>query len=45
MERAEVDQIERVLSHVLKERFPGGGVQRGVLLQHGDDPAIGPGQS
>ncbi len=44
MERAELDQIERVLNHELKERFAGGAVQRGVLLQHGDDPAIGPGQ-
>jgi Peptidase family S41/N-terminal domain of Peptidase_S41 in eukaryotic IRBP len=44
VERAEIDQIERVLNHELKERFAGGAVQRGVLLQHGDDPAIGPGQ-
>ena len=44
MERAEMDQIERVLNHKLKELFAGGAVQRGVLLQHGDDPAIGPGQ-
>ena len=44
MERAELDQIERVLNHELKERFAPGAVQRGVLLQHGDDPAIGPGQ-
>jgi hypothetical protein len=44
VERAEVDQIERVLNHELKERFAGGAVQRGVLLQYGDDPAIGPGQ-
>jgi hypothetical protein len=44
VERAEVDQIERVLNHELKERFAGGAVPRGVLLQYGDDPAIGPGQ-
>jgi Peptidase family S41/N-terminal domain of Peptidase_S41 in eukaryotic IRBP len=44
VERAETDQIERVLNHELKERFAGGAVQRGVLLRHGDDPAIGPGQ-
>jgi Peptidase family S41/N-terminal domain of Peptidase_S41 in eukaryotic IRBP len=44
VERAEIDQIERVLNHELKERFAAGAVQRGVLLQHGDDPAIGPGQ-
>jgi hypothetical protein len=44
VERAQVDRIERVLNHELKERFAEGAVQRGVLLQHGDDPAIGPGQ-
>jgi hypothetical protein len=33
-----------VLSHELQERFAAGAVQRGVLLQHGDDPAVGRGQ-
>jgi Peptidase family S41/N-terminal domain of Peptidase_S41 in eukaryotic IRBP len=44
VERSEIAQIERVLNHELKERFAAGSVQRGVLLQHGDDPAIPPGQ-
>jgi hypothetical protein len=44
MERAEVDQIERVINHELRERILTGAVQRAVLLQHGDDPAIQPGQ-
>ena len=44
MERSQVAQIERILNHELEERFTAGAVQRGVLLQHGDDPAIGPGQ-
>ena len=44
MERAEQDQLERVINHEVKERFAAGAVQRAVLLQHGDDPAIGPGQ-
>ncbi len=44
MERAEKDQIERVINHHLQERFAAGAVQRAVLLEHGDDPAIGPGQ-
>ena len=44
MERSEIAQIERVLNHELKERFAAGAVQRGVLLQHGEDPAIGQGQ-
>ena len=44
MERAEKVQIERVINHGLKERFAAGAVQRVVLLEHGEDPAIGPGQ-
>ena len=44
VERAEKDQIERVINHELKERFGRGAVQRAVLLEHGDDPAIEPGQ-
>jgi Peptidase family S41/N-terminal domain of Peptidase_S41 in eukaryotic IRBP len=44
VERAEKVQIERVINHNLKERFSAGAVQGAVLLEHGDDPAIGPGQ-
>jgi hypothetical protein len=44
MERDELDQIERVINHELRERFLTGAVERAVLLQHGDDPAIEPGQ-
>jgi peptidase S41-like protein len=44
VERAEKAQIERVINHNLKERFGAGAVQGAVLLEHGDDPAIGPGQ-
>ncbi len=44
MERAEKVQIERVINHGLKERFAAGAVQRVVLLEHGEDPAIEPGQ-
>ncbi len=44
MERAELDMVERVINHELRERFLAGAVQRAVLLQHGDDPAIEPGQ-
>jgi hypothetical protein len=35
---------ERVINHEMKERFTAGAVRRAVLLKHGDDPAIGPGQ-
>jgi hypothetical protein len=44
MERAELDMVERVINRELRERFLAGAVQRAVVLQHGDDPAIEPGQ-
>lgn len=44
MERAEQAMVERVINHEMQERFGAGAVQRAVLLQHGDDPAIEPGQ-
>ena len=44
MERAEQAMVERVINHEMKERFTAGAVRRAVLLQHGDDPEIAPGQ-
>jgi hypothetical protein len=44
VERAEKDQLERVINHRLKELFGAGAIQRAVLLEYGDDPAIEPGQ-
>jgi hypothetical protein len=44
MERAEQATVERVINREMQERFDAGAVQRAVLLQHGDDPAIEPGQ-
>jgi Peptidase family S41/N-terminal domain of Peptidase_S41 in eukaryotic IRBP len=44
VERAEKEQIERVINHYLREWSAPGPVQRAVLLEHGDDPAIEPGQ-
>ena len=44
MERADLDRIERVITHELTERFGVGAVQRAVVLQYGDDPAIERGQ-
>ena len=44
MERAEQAMVERVINHEMQERFGAGVVQRGVLLQHGEDPAIEPGE-
>lgn len=44
MERSERDLVERVINHEIQERFTAGAVRRAVLLQHGDDPEIGPGR-
>jgi hypothetical protein len=44
MEQAEQAMVERVINHEMKERLTAGAVRRAVLLQHGDDPEIGPGQ-
>src|SRR6516164_2174842 len=44
MERAEQAMMERVINHEIQERFGAGVVQRAVLLQHGEDPAIEPGE-
>ncbi|HEX4287671.1 MAG TPA: S41 family peptidase [Trebonia sp.] len=42
MDHAQASRIERVINRELTERFGAGAVQRAVLLQPGDDPAIGP---
>jgi hypothetical protein len=44
VERADKDQIERVINHTMKERFGLETAERAVLLEHGDDPAIEAGQ-
>jgi hypothetical protein len=43
MERAVLDALQSKLEAQVKEHFPDGGVQRLVLLQHGDDPQVEPG--
>ena len=44
MDQAEQAMVERVINHEMQERFSAGAVQRAVLLQHDDEPAIEPGQ-
>jgi hypothetical protein len=44
VDQGEIEQIQRVINHEMRERFALGSAQRAVLLQHGDDPAIEPGQ-
>jgi hypothetical protein len=43
-DRAVIDTIEREIEHEVHKRFPGGSVQRTVLLHYGDDPEIEPGE-
>jgi hypothetical protein len=45
MDPDERDQINRVIDHEVKNHFPPGAVRRAVLLRHGDEPGIGPGQA
>ena len=42
MEQAEVTRLEQLIDREVKARFAPGAVRRVALLQHGDDPAIGP---
>jgi Arc/MetJ-type ribon-helix-helix transcriptional regulator len=42
-DRAVLDQLQTRLEQQVKEHFPDGGVRRVALLQHGDDPAVEPG--
>src|SRR6266700_3999163 len=44
MDRAEQAMVEEAINREMQERFTAGAVRRAVLLQHGDDPAIEPGQ-
>jgi hypothetical protein len=43
MDRAALDALQSKLEEQVKEHFPDEGVQRVVLLQHGDDPQVEPG--
>jgi Arc/MetJ-type ribon-helix-helix transcriptional regulator len=43
-DRAAFDSFEREIQHEVHKRFPGDAVQRVVLLHHGDDPEIEPGE-
>jgi hypothetical protein len=44
VERADVDRVQRAINHEVRERFPDGAALRAVVLQHGEDPAISPGE-
>jgi hypothetical protein len=44
MERAALERLQQRIDREVKERFPEGAVRQVVLLQHGDDPAVEPGE-
>ena len=43
MDRVVLDGAEREMEEEVKKRVPGGGVQRVVPLQYGQDPEMGRG--
>jgi len=44
MDPDERERLNRVVDHEVKGHFPPGAVRRAVLLRHGDEPGIEPGQ-
>jgi hypothetical protein len=44
MDRAVFDSIEREIDDEVRARFPADVIKQAVLLHHGDDPEIGPGE-
>jgi hypothetical protein len=44
MERAAMDRIQQMIDDEVEKRFREGAVPRLVLLQHGDDPVVEPGE-
>jgi hypothetical protein len=44
VEQAALDRVQQLIEDDVKARFPGGGVERVVVLQYGDDPAVEPGE-
>ena len=45
MDPDERDRLNRVVDHEVKGHFPPGAVRRAVLVRHGDEPGIEPGQT
>ncbi len=44
MDKAAVENVQRILDEEVKGRFPEGTIERVALLQYGDDPVVEPGQ-
>jgi hypothetical protein len=44
VDKAAVEQVQRMLDEEIKGRFPEGTIEQVALLQYGDDPVVEPGQ-
>jgi hypothetical protein len=44
MERAALERLQQTINDEVKGRFPEGAVRQVMLLQHGDDPVVEPGE-
>ncbi len=44
MERAALEHLQQMIEDEVKARFPGGGIERVVVLQYGDEPVVEPGE-
>jgi hypothetical protein len=44
VEQAALDHVQQLIEDDITARFPGGGIERVVVLQYGDDPAVEPGE-
>jgi len=44
VDQAALEHVQQLLDDQIRARFPGGGIERVVLLQYGDDPVVEPGQ-
>jgi hypothetical protein len=44
MEQVALDHLQELIETEVKSRFPGGGIERVVVLQYGDEPVVEPGE-
>jgi hypothetical protein len=44
VEQAALDHLQQLVDTEVRARFPGGGIERVVVLQYGDEPVVEPGE-
>jgi hypothetical protein len=44
VERAALEHLQQLIEDEVTARFPGGGIERVVVLQYGDEPVVEPGE-